>query len=167
MVKRFTPIEQNGLPSSTGNLKWWLWSILLLITIVAAKEFIQYDEDGEPELVPERAAKLARELKELESCEQYALLAAKDAWYPCYSCLGESRIFLNRGFVWKYGVTCKGEKGRYGQWHVDKGLLFHTQHEGPLQECLEKIKIYNYALHPENLARSVPLIRPPGNKQDN
>jgi hypothetical protein len=31
---------------------------------------------------------------------------------------------------------------------------------------LEKIKIYNYALLPENLRRAVPLIRPPGNKID-
>ena len=97
------------------------------------------------------------------------LLAAKAGRYPCFSCTGKSSIFLHQGQVWKYGVTRKGERGRYGNWHVDQGLLYFIEYTGPLQECLrqEKLKIYNYALLPENLARTPPLIRPPGNKQDN
>jgi len=142
---------------------------LLIIILATAKEFVQYNEEGKPELSPDRQAKLSRELEELEHSEQYALLAAKNGDYPCYHCIGKSTIFLHRGEVWKYGVTRKGEKRRYGEWHVDQGLFYVIQYEGLLQECLkrEKLMIYHYALLPENIARITPLIRPPGNKQDN
>lgn len=147
----------------------WLWGIIVLLLIFAAKEFIITHDDGSITLAPARAAKLARELEELEQAEQYKLIAARDGHYPCFHCSPKSTIFLLKGNIWKYGITRKGEKERYGQWHIDNKLLYIIQYEGPLQECLrkEKIKIYNYALLPENLARTVPLIRPPGNKQDN
>jgi hypothetical protein len=47
-------------------------------------------------------------------------------------------------------------------------LFFVTQFRGTYSECLkeEKRKIYLYALLPENQARRIPLIRPPGNKND-
>ena len=120
-------------------------------------------------LSPERKAKLDRELEELDNAEQYVLRANRDGWYPCYSCPTKNRIFLLKDEVWKYGVTRKGEKGRYGRWHIEQGLYYLVQYQGPLQECLrqEKIKIYNYAVLPENLRREQQLIRPPGNKQDN
>lgn len=148
---------------------WWFLLATVLLVVFAAKEFIITQPDGTTELAPERAAKLARELEELNEAEQYVLLAARDGQYPCFHCTPKSSIFLRRGNVWKYGVTRKGEQGRYGRWHVDNNLLYVTQYVGPLQECLrqEKLKIYHYALHPENLVRPVPLIRPPGNKQDN
>jgi hypothetical protein len=119
-------------------------------------------------LSPERQAKLDRELEELDNSEQYVLRASRDGWYPCYSCPTKNRIFLLKDEVWKYGVTRKGEKGRYGKWHIKQGLYYLVQYQGTLQECLrqEKIKIYNYALLPENLRREQQLIRPPGNKRD-
>jgi hypothetical protein len=45
-------------------------------------------------------------------------------------------------------------------------LQYVIQFEGTEEECLirEREKIYHYALLPENLARKIPLIRPPGNK---
>jgi hypothetical protein len=121
-----------------------------------------------PGLSPERQAKLNRELEELENAEQYVLRAARDGWYPCYSCPGKKRIFLHKDEVWKYGVTRKGERRRYGRWHQEHGLYYLVQYQGPLQECLrrEKILIYSYALLPENLCRKPPLLRPPGNKRD-
>jgi hypothetical protein len=67
-------------------------------------------------LSPERKAKLDRELEELDNAEQYVLRANRDGWYPCYSCPTKNRIFLLKDEVWKYGVTRKGEKGRYGRW---------------------------------------------------
>lgn len=144
-------------------------AMVLLGCVFGAKEFIRYNEDGDPELSSERMAKLSRELDELEHAEQYALIAAKNGYYPCYHCIGKSSIFLLGGEVWKYGVTRKGEKSRYGEWHVDQGLFYVIQFEGALQACLEREKwmIYHYAILPENIARATPLIRPPGNKQDN
>lgn len=121
------------------------------------------------QLSPERAEKLQKELEEIDHAEQYVLIATQNTWYPCFPCTEKKRIFLLRGQVWKYGITRKGEAGRYGKSLAQQNLIYVRQYQGPLQECLkqEKIKIYNYAVYPENLAREHPLIRPPGNKQDN
>lgn len=157
--------------SSPGRFQWWLltFMVISLGVFLASSDFFQSSPTGKPTLSPDRAQKLARELDELENAQQYVLKAARNGSYPCYHCAGKSTILLKQGEVWKYGVTRKGEKGRYGKWHIDMGLVYLIQYEGPLQECLrrEKINIYNYALLPENQARTVPLIRPPGNKQDN
>ena len=168
LIQMHTKVDIDTGNAGPGH-SFWLWAALVVVIVFAAKEFIITREDGSTELSPERTAKLARELDELDEAEQYVLIAARDGQYPCYHCPGKSSIFLQRGFVWKYGVTRKGEQGRYGRWHVDNNLLYITQYTGPLQECFrqEKLKIYNYALLPENLSRTVPLIRPPGNKQDN
>ncbi len=156
-------------PRRSPGLQALLLIALLLGLLWATTDFFDYDDQGNPILHPERGEKLARELNELDHAEQYVLIAARNGPYPCYHCAGKSTIFLQRGHVWKYGVTRKGETGRYGRWHLDMGLLYVIQYEGPWQDCLreEKTKIYHYAIHPENLARPVPLIRPPGNKQDN
>ena len=145
-------------------LKIALVTLAALLSLYAAYEIPKHI----PGLSPERQAKLNRELEELENAEQYVLRAAADGWYPCYNCPGKSRIFLLKDEVWKYGTTRKGEKRRYGKWHMEQGLNYLIQYQGPLQECLrrEKIQIYSYALLPENLRRKPPLIRPPGNKRD-
>lgn len=149
----------------------WRWLILIflvLLALVYSSDFLEFDQDGEPVLAPLRRAKLERELAELEHAEQYALVAARDGEYPCYSCPEKNIIFLRRGMVFKYGVTRKGETLRYGTWHIDRNLLYVIQFQGNWQACLaeEKKKIYLYATLPENLSRPVPLIRPPGNKVD-
>ncbi len=131
--------------------------------IMGPRDFIVW-KDGKPELAPWRKAKLERELEELDSAEQYVLFARIPKYYPCHNCFGEEKLFLNYGEVWKYGVTTKKEKGRYPQGPP----IFEIQYEGPTIECYkrEKIKIYNYAILPENLRRPRPLERPPGNKID-
>ncbi len=141
--------------------------IVLLMLLIGSAALLFYSKDI-TKLSPERRQKLEKELEELENAEQYALVAAKDEWYSCFNCPGEVKIFLHRGEVWKYGVTKKGERGRYGNWHVNQGLTYFVQFQGSYQECLkqEKIKIYTYAQLPENLRRQYPLIRPPGNKRD-
>lgn len=151
-------------PKPPPILKTVLVILAALLSLYAAYEITK----DIPGLSPERQAKLNRELEELENAEQYVLRAARDGWYPCYSCPGKNRIFLLKDEVWKYGVTRKGEARRYGRWHQEQGLYYLVQYEGPLQECLrrEKIQIYSYALLPENLGREQPLIRPPGNKRD-
>ena len=111
---------------------------------------------------------LERELAKIEQAEQYVLKAGVAGHYPCYGCLGKTDIWLNLNEVWKYGVTTSTQKERYRMGLPHPGLLYEVEYQGPLPECLrlEKIKIYNYALLPENLRRAVPLIRPPGNKID-
>ena len=105
-------------------------------------------------------------------CVQYALVATRSGNYPCYN--GETTfIFLNMGEIWKYGKTCNGEEGRYPNGLPVNGLRFVPQFFGTEEQCLivEKQKIYNYFLLPENIERAKKngtqiLIRPPGNKID-
>lgn len=166
MVKHSDNFVDTTLKPKTtfGKLSW-------LIGLILLSSFLVWFGIQEPskELDPQRAKKLEKELEELDNAEQYVLLASQNAWYPCFPCIEKKRIFLKRGQVWKYGVTRKGEAGRYGKSLAQQKLLYVRQFQGTLQACLkqEKIKIYNYAVHPENLARTKPLIRPPGNKQDN
>lgn len=145
-----------------------LIAALLIICLFAAKPFITYDEDGTPKLAQWRQKKLIKELNDLDRAEQYVLLAEEDGVYPCYSCIGSSTIRLKEGQVWKYGMTTKGQKGRYGAKLPDKKLYYVIQFEGTVEKCLkeEKRKIYFYVILPENIARNKPLIRPPGNKKD-
>jgi hypothetical protein len=75
---------------------------------------------------------------------------------------------LNSSEVWKYGITRVGQTKRYSAGEIPKGLEYQIEFRGDYASCLklEKIKIYHYALLPENLARSHPLIRPPENRVD-
>ena len=160
-----------------NNLRLTLVFILLGISAFAYWMSISYSssndfiiiKDGKPTLAPWRQEKMQSELDDLDDSEQYVLIAGLAGWYPCYNCHGDLSIYLEPGQVWKYGVTRKGEKGRYRDGLPAEELLYLIQYQGTLQECLkqEKIKIYHYALLPENLERARPLIRPPGNKQDN
>jgi len=145
----------------------WQLYVISLILLISGSALLFYSKDI-AELPPERRQKLEKELDELENAEQYALIAAKDGWYPCFHCKNTNLIFLLKGEIWRYGVTRKGEKERYGTRLLDRRLIYTIQYTGQLQECLkqEKIKIYTYALLPENLKRQHPLIRPPGNKRD-
>ena len=154
------------------NPKFFLFLLGLLgmgVVIYMANEDFLVERDGKPDLAPWRKAKLMKELEDMEEGEQYVLKAVIPGLYPCYHCKNSDKIFLNKGDVWKYGVTSKGEKGRYKGHLPVKGLFYYVQYEGLLQVCYkkEKIQIYNYALLPENLIRKKRLIRPPGNKQDN
>jgi len=127
-------------------------------------------------LTPQRQQKMETEIAGIQSkprrtdklCEQYALVTARDGWYPCYNCGTETMIYLHAGEVWKYGKTCNGEKGRYPNGLPFDNLQYRIEYVGSEEECLveEKRKIYNYAHLPENLKREIKLIRPPGNKID-
>ncbi len=96
------------------------------------------------------------------------MLAIEGGFYRCYNCPWSPVIYLKEKEVWKYGVTRKGEKGRYGNSLGAERLFYLTEFVGTIQECLaeERRKIFNYALFPENIARPIPIIRPPGNKYD-
>jgi len=148
-----------------------LLAIVSLIGIVAhwkEADFLDEDEAGKPILSEKRKEKLDKALKELDEAEQYVLLATREGYYPCYNCGDNLQIYLNVDEVWRYGSTRKKEIGRYGKSLEGKNLLYVTEYVGTLTECekRELEKIYNYATLPENLKRTKPLIRPPGNKID-
>ncbi len=124
-------------------------------------------EDGKPRLRKKRAGQLRRDIEFLRDAMQYALVAKKLGLYRCKRC-PKGWIILKRGEVWRFGVTKKGEKGRYSEEFLDENnLIFDIQFKGRLDECLEqeKTKIYNYPLQPENIARlpEERMVYPPGN----
>lgn len=131
------------------------------------KDYIEYDDLGNPELAEWRKKKLKKELSDLDNAEQYVLLVKKDGYYRCFHCK-TNKIFLKKGGVWKYGTTYKGKEGRYKGGLPEKNLIYITQFKGNIGDCLaqEKMKIYHYPLLEENLNREEQLIRPPGNKID-
>ena len=119
------------------------------------------------ELSPKEAAKLEKKLKEIDDSEQYALVAASDGFYPCLHS-GRITYYLLAGEIWKYGVTSKGQFGRYSaSFLLKNNVSYIVQFKGNLSECLkqEQIKLFNYPYLPENLARPLKnrLPRPPYN----
>lgn len=155
------------------------WLLLLFIGIGSILLYQQHnykgvehlvvDEEGNVDLSPERKAKMQKKFDELDNSEQYVLRAAANKYYPCYSCPNQDSILLMVGEVWKYGATSKGESGRYSKRYLRKEKLrYEVQFRGNYAECLkeEQRKIYQYGYLPENLWRSKPLIRPPGNSKD-
>lgn len=141
--------------------------ILTIITTFVLFSFIRLSLD--------RAAKRDKEIERIEShsykydnCEQYALVALKNGWFPCYNCGTKDSIYLYAGEVWKYGKTCLGENLRYSNGLPTANLRFIQQFKGTEKECLiiEKEKIYNYPNLPECQKRNFVLLRPAGNKID-
>lgn len=145
-----------------------LFTIGLFFFAYKGTDFLKVDENGEVELTPKRLEKLQKELNALDEAEQYALRAMKAGDFSCLNCGDLLVIHLEKNEIWKYGVTSKGEAGRYGRELAKQHLYYDLQFTGDYTACLkqEKIKIYSYALLPENLNRVKPLIRPPGNKID-
>ena len=149
------------------RLPFTVFALFLVAIILFPK--IEYDEEyGKPKLHPKEEEKLRRRLLEIDDSEQYALLAETDGWYPCLHS-GRSIFYLKAGEVWKYGVTSKGQLGRYKtDFLIRNNVSYFTQFNGTFSECLkqEQIKLFNYPYLPENLARSKAerLPRPPFNQ---
>lgn len=141
---------------------------LALCLVVALFRNIVFEWiQGEPRLSPKDQARLERKLREIDDSEQYALIAIADGWYACLHS-GRKTFYLKTGEVWKYGVTSKGEFGRYkGGFLVSNNVSYVTEFKGTYSECLkqEQIKLFNYQFLPENLARPLGehLPRPPFN----
>lgn len=170
---RIKPKEESHAPKPNKVFIRFLFlcAILVILAICAQFEdldFLSYDAEGKPEISPQRQELLERRLKRLRSSEQYVLRADRDGYYPCYSCGSDTLIFLYTGEVWKYGVTMRGEKGRYGAQVRKKRLIYQVQFRGTIYACLkaEALKIFKYPLLPENMKRTPSIIRPPGNKAD-
>lgn len=174
VAKKYQPRPVLPLPKPKGSKRALLFfiacvSILGLFAVWKGADFLDLDSDGNLTLAPARQAQMEQRLKRLRRCEQYVLRAKFSGFYPCYNCGTDTLIFLFAGEVWKYGITIRGEKGRYSNaWVTALGLSYHLQYRGSVQACLrqEALKIYQYALLPENVKRASPLVRPPGNKVD-
>src|SRR3989339_719354 len=160
------------LRKTPASTKPSVWPLLLVATgiIIASALIIEAvfaKEEPSPELSPKEKAKLEQKMKEIDDAEQYALLAAKDGHYACLHS-GRATCFLHKGEVFKYGVTTKGEFGRYNTAFMMKhNVIYVVQFKGNVAECLiqEQIKLFNYPYLTENLSRlpENQLPRPPFN----
>ena len=129
-------------------------------------EVVEWEGDV-PRLKKEYAELMEIGLEEIDDALQYALIATQNGDFYCKPCPGK-KFFLKEGEVWRYGMTRKGEKGRYSEVFLDSNnLKLIVQCRGTTTECLkqERWKIFNYPLLPENLARpnDKRLVKPPGN----
>ena len=102
-------------------------------------------------------------LRGSDTCEQYALVAKEDGFYPVMK-RGfdepQGGIYLKRGETWRYGETIH-PKTRYSQKFLErtgKGLEFKSQFKGSKAQAVAKqnAKIANYRNRTGSL--------PPGNK---
>ena len=149
-----------------------VWPLLMvavgiIIASVIIIEVVFVKEEPSPELSRKERAKLEQKMKEIDDAEQYALLAATDGLYTCLHS-GRVTCFLHKGEVFKYGVTTKGEFGRYyTSFMIKHNVIYVVQFKGNVAECLiqEQVKLFNYPYLPENLARlpENQLPRPPFN----
>lgn len=167
-------VPENPKPGKGFSFLWLVALIGVSITLWemagAKKSPIVIDEKGNATLAPHREKKLQKELGEIDNAVQYALRASESGYFPCYTCPdGKGTIYLQKGEVWRYGTTRKGENGRYpsGDYGVPN-LTFVPEFVGTYSECLkmEKTKIYHYPLLPEALKRDFILAIPPGNLID-
>lgn len=159
-----------GKPETTTKTRFPLQFIVLAILLAGIVLFPKIDfEEGykTPKIHPKEEEKLLKRLREIDDSEQYALIAKSDGWYPCLHS-GRTTFYLKAGEVWKYGVTSKGQFGRYAaKFLLRNNVLYDLQFRGSYSECLkqEQIKLFNYRFLPENLSRSIAerLTRPPYN----
>lgn len=172
VAEKYRSVAPQPTPNPQPRNKVLLYLLICTIFGVFAAwkgaDFLELDQDGNVQISAQREGQLNKRLKRLKQAEQYVLLAERDGWYPCYNCGNKTMIYLLAGEVWRYGITIRGEKGRYGPSLKGKRLVYVVQFRGTIQDCLseEAIKIYTYPKLPENLKRTIPLIRPPGNKVD-
>lgn len=162
-----TKVSKEPPKRSTTYLPFLMAAIVLLVIVALFKHIDVNNALGDMSLDPKEEAKLQKRLKEIDDSEQYALVAETDGYYPCLHS-GQVTYFLHKGEVWKYGVTSKGQFGRYASEFLRKNnVSYFAEFKGNIAECLkqEQIKLYNYPFLPENLARpeNRRLPRPPYN----
>lgn len=181
-VKRVSPQVAPQKRDPKFPLKWIFLILLGCFGVIMAYEkfddFVKRKSDGTYELQEERKDKLNDRVKRMRSeAEQYVLRASKNGFYECLHC-PNGVFYLYKGEAWKYGVTTRGKFGRYKPQYLKRmGLIYEMQYSGSLQQAmeLELIKIGQYPLLPENLARPdkptgelirYKLARPPGQATD-
>ncbi|MCI4647573.1 hypothetical protein [Phaeodactylibacter sp.] len=146
--------------------------ICLLGAVFSLPGFIEIDENGNYRLSAQRKREYQEKSARSERVEVYRLIATRTGLYNCLRCPGITKIKLQSGEVWKYGITRKG-KGRYSSsFYASNYLMYEIIAVTDIlkAEQLERKLIIAYPLLPEAQARmaryGIFLKRPPGNTKD-
>lgn len=130
------------------------------------EEVIEYDQDGNPRLTPEREAEIKQAKDKLDEAEVYMLLSLYDHYIECLLCTG-GRLWIKEGEIAKIGTTVN-TTSRYNQAYYKKhGVEYIMYLRGTIGVVLktEIDLLGKYPLMPENLARKQPLLFPPLNSK--
>ena len=118
--------------------------LLFFLVVVAIVAYLLIHQNGVHELTKTRTQKRDKSIKRAKkreqrkkNCEQYVLLASYSGWYPVLHrgiIVANDSIKLNKGEVWKYGITCNDELKRYpgqvyyfdGKWFLDNTVLVYN-----------------------------------------
>jgi hypothetical protein len=180
VLKQFEAMEVKGKvekiarqtiqkPKQHSFLKYVLAIAAVSAVIYFSYKWLKIEKSGNVELSDERLNEFLQDSAMLNDCVQYALIATKSGFYPCFSCSDSFEIYLEIGEIWYIGETCYGENRYSAKELINKKLKFNPEVIGNKYEVLleQKRKIYQYPLLPESQKRPFSLPRPPGNKQDN
>lgn len=162
-------LKQEDTKTQKSYVLLFMGAAIVLVAIAIISKLSLSGEEETPQLNLKDQKKLEKRLKEIDNAEQYALIANENEWYPCNHS-GRGTFYLLAGDVWKYGVTTKGQFGRYRLSYLeDVNVSYIIQFQGTIAECMkeEQRKLFHYPYLPENLARPVKnrLPRPPFNSK--
>ncbi|HNM24953.1 MAG TPA: hypothetical protein PKL15_05960 [Saprospiraceae bacterium] len=130
-------LPKPGPTSSTLYTRPLLVFAVLLLGIGLFRTIRFEEAQNTPKLHPKEEEKLLKRLQEIDDSEQYALVAKKAGWYPCLHS-GRTIFYLKAGEIWKYGVTSKGQFGRYtAAFLLRNQVSYDIQFKGTFSECLK------------------------------
>ena len=123
-------------------------------------------ESGKLILGEHEDSMLKKELEQFENCVQYAIVATISGYFDCHKCpFGITKVWLNKGEIWKYGESCQIEK-RWPQSKLEPlFLLREDQIKGDIKitKQAEREKLRKYKLLQESRKKEGWFMLPPGN----
>jgi hypothetical protein len=147
--------------------------ILALVTIGVVmllkrgfNDVIEYDDESNARLTPEREAEIEKAKDRLDRAEVYLLISIYDHYIECLLCPG-GRVWIKEGEIAKIGTTVN-KTSRYDKTFYKKhGVEYITYLRGSIDLVLKtEIELLGkYPLMPENMARAQPLLFPPLNSK--
>lgn len=134
--------------------------LLLLAAGMVKKEFSSTEVSPKP--AAQDSVRLEKRLREIDESEQYALIASVNGWYPCLH-KGRPGCYLLSGEIWKYGVTSKGEFGRYSAAFLMQNKVSYVFSSGEILQSASNRNKSNY-LHTPGCPKTLSGPRPTGSQ---
>ena len=163
-----TPVSQKNRPNN-----FFILFILALIAIGVVmlakrgfKDVVEYNDEGNARLTPEREAEIEQAKDRLDQAEVYLLIAIYDHYIECPLC-HDGRLWITEGEIAKIGTTVNTTSRYDKAFYKKHGVEYITYIRGSIELVLKtEIELLGkYPLMPENLAREHPLLFPPLNSK--